>query len=354
MAMRTATAVLAAALLAACSGQPETVGERAAPRLATTAVSRGEIQPTQRWTGIARAAHSAVLNAQTSGIVEQVAAEVGDSVAANDLLLALRDAAQRAGRDQSAAGLRAARAERVDAGKELERVRELVARKLLAPAALDQATARFDAARANLRAAEAALAGAEEALGYTRVSAPYAGVVQARHVEPGEAVQPGQALYSLAAPGLWWIDVSLPASLARTLANGGEIEVQPEQGAPLRASESLLFPGTEAGSQTTTLRVVVQDADGRIHEGDALSVALPLAARPALTVPAASIVRRSEVTGVYVLGADGFPLLRAVRLGSTQADRVEVLAGLSEGEAVVSEPSAALQALRQAAEARRD
>src|SRR5690606_23471972 len=138
----------------------------------------------------------------------------------------------------------------------------LVARKLLAPAALDQATARFDAARAHLRAAEAALAGAEEALGYTRISAPYAGVVQTRHVEHGEAVQPGQALYSLAAPGLWWVDVSLPASLARTLDSAALIEVQPEQGAPLRASDRLLFPGTDAHSQTTTLRVVVQDADG--------------------------------------------------------------------------------------------
>lgn len=354
MATRLAAPLLAAALLAACSGEPAAVGERAAPALATATASRTEITPTQRWTGIARAANSAVLNAQTSGVVEQVAAEVGDSVAQGDLLLALRDAAQRAGRDQAAASLRAARAERVDAGKDLERVRELVARKLLAPAALDQATARFDAARAHLRAAEAALAGAEEALGYTRIIAPYAGVVQARHVEPGEAVQPGQPLLSLAAPGLWWIEVSLPASLARTLDSTAAIEVQPDQGAPLRASSSLLFPGTAANSQTTTLRVVVQDADGLIHEGDALPVALPLPARPALTVPAASIVRRSEVTGVYVLAADGQPLLRAVRLGSAQGDRVEVLAGLSEGDAVVTDPSAALQALRTASEARRD
>jgi RND family efflux transporter MFP subunit len=354
MAARLATPLLAAALLAACSGQPDALAERAAPSLATTPVSRGEIIPSQRWTGIARAANSALLNAQTSGVVEQVAAEVGDDVAKGDLLLALRDAAQRAGRDQAAAALRAARAERVDAGKELERVRELVARKLLAPAALDQVTARFDAARAHLRAAEAALAGAEEALGYTRISAPYAGVVQARHVEPGEAVQPGQPLVSLAAPGLWWIEVSLPASIARALDAAAAIEVQPDSGAPLRASDRLLFPGTEAGSQTTTLRVVVQDAAGRIHEGDALSVALPLPARLALTVPAASIVRRSEVTGVYLLGADGHPLLRAVRLGSAQGDLVEVLAGLSEGDAVITEPTAALQALRQVAELRRD
>lgn len=354
MAARLATTLLAAALVAACGGDSGSADERAAPQLATVAVSRSEIIPTQRWTGIARAANSALLNAQTSGVVEQVAAEVGDTVAAGDLLLALRDAAQRAGRDQAAAGLRAARAEHVDAGKELDRVRELVARKLLAPAALDQATARFDAAQANLRAAEAGLAGAEEALGYTRVSAPYAGVVQARHVEPGEAVQPGQPLYALAAPGLWWIDVSLPASLTRSLAKAGEIEVQPERGAPLGASDSLLFPGTDAHSQTATLRVVVQDADARIREGDALSVSLPLATRTALTVPAASVVRRSEVTGVYVLGADGFPLLRAVRVGSAEGDQIEVLAGLSEGETVVSDPAAALQALRQAAEARRD
>jgi multidrug efflux pump subunit AcrA (membrane-fusion protein) len=60
-----------------------------------------------------------------------------------------------------------------------------------------------------------------------------------------------------------------------------------------------------------------------------------------LSVPASAVVRRSELNAVYVLGADGRPLLRQVRLGPPSGDRVEVLAGLGEGERVALDPQAA-------------
>ena len=60
-----------------------------------------------------------------------------------------------------------------------------------------------------------------------------------------------------------------------------------------------------------------------------------------LSVPLQAVVRRAELTAVYVLGADGKPVLRQVRLGRTQGDQVEVLAGLMAGERVVTTPQAA-------------
>jgi multidrug efflux pump subunit AcrA (membrane-fusion protein) len=60
-----------------------------------------------------------------------------------------------------------------------------------------------------------------------------------------------------------------------------------------------------------------------------------------LYVPARAVVRRAELTAVYVLGADGRAVLRQVRLGRSEGDRVEVLAGVSAGERVVLDPQAA-------------
>jgi hypothetical protein len=70
---------------------------------------------------------------------------------------------------------------------------------------------------------------------------------------------------------------------------------------------------------------------------------LPLAAsaEPRLFVPARAVVPRAELTGVYVVGADGRALLRQVRLGRLQGDTVEVLTGVSAGERVVLDPQAA-------------
>ena len=63
-----------------------------------------------------------------------------------------------------------------------------------------------------------------------------------------------------------------------------------------------------------------------------------------LSVPRSAIVRRAEMTGLYVLDAQGRPLLRQVRLGRVDGDRIEILSGLMAGEPVVTDPQAATRA----------
>ncbi len=63
-----------------------------------------------------------------------------------------------------------------------------------------------------------------------------------------------------------------------------------------------------------------------------------------VSVPLQAIVRRAEMTGVYVLDAAGRPALRQVRLGRVSDDGVEVLSGLMPGERVATDPQAAARA----------
>jgi multidrug efflux pump subunit AcrA (membrane-fusion protein) len=63
----------------------------------------------------------------------------------------------------------------------------------------------------------------------------------------------------------------------------------------------------------------------------------------ALNVSRAAIVRRAEMTGLYVLDPSGKPVLRQVRLGRVEGDHVEVLSGLMPGERVAADPQAAAQ-----------
>jgi membrane fusion protein, multidrug efflux system len=66
---------------------------------------------------------------------------------------------------------------------------------------------------------------------------------------------------------------------------------------------------------------------------------------PHLFVPAAAVLRRAELTGVYVLDDKGVPTLRQIRLGRADGDRFEVLAGVSTGERLALDPRAAARSL---------
>ncbi len=60
-----------------------------------------------------------------------------------------------------------------------------------------------------------------------------------------------------------------------------------------------------------------------------------------MSVPQAAVVRRAELTALYVLDSAGKPVLRQVRLGRPDGDQVEILSGLSAGERVATDPQAA-------------
>jgi len=109
-----------------------------------------------------------------------------------------------------------------------------------------------------------------------------------------------------------------------------------------------VLPAADAATHTLTVRAdLAADLQGLVP-GQFARLWLPAgddAPRAAAWVPVGSIVRRAEMTGLYVLDAQGRPLLRQVRLGRRDGERVEILAGLGVGERVVTEPQAAARTL---------
>jgi multidrug efflux pump subunit AcrA (membrane-fusion protein) len=112
-----------------------------------------------------------------------------------------------------------------------------------------------------------------------------------------------------------------------------------------------VLPTVDAATHTVTLRADLPAGLAGVTPGMFARLWLPLAARAgasagasAVTVPLAAIVRRAEMTGLYVLDATGRPVLRQVRLGRNDGGTVEVLSGLSTGERVVTDPQAAARA----------
>ena len=340
-------ALALAAANAGCSREPPSQAV-AAPTLRTLVVQRQNLPLERALEGRVDAISQATLRAQTTGRVIELPHDINDRVAEGALLLRLRSTEQRSGLTQARAGLDEARARATEAQTRQQRLADMYARKVVPRAMLDEANANRDAAAARLAAARAAMTGASEGLGYTEIRAPFTGVVVRRFVEVGEAVQPGAALIEMLAPEALRVLVDIPQSLVAAVRNRniGVVYLNSERYA---VRQLTIAPAATGGTESFPARLDLQGTPAGLQPGMAVKVAFVVGDAPAIAVPRAALVQRSEVTAVYVVAKDNRTRLRMLRIGRAIGDNVEVLAGLEAGERIALDPAVAAQQLRTAA-----
>ena len=287
------------------------------------------------------AVRQATVAAQVQGRVLEARVDAGARVRQGDVLMRIdtREADQAVA--AAAANVAAAQARLVDARAALERTRSLRARNFISAAALDQAQAAFDAARAQHAAAEAGRAQADASRGFATVTSPLTGVVAQRLTEPGEMAQPGRPLMLIYEPGALRAVADVPQQQLASLGRGAlQAKVEfPESGRWLDAASVTVLPAADPRTHTARVRVALPADAAGVVPGMAARVHFVVGSAPRLTVPSAAVLRRGEVTGVYVADGKGGFSLRQLRLGSALDDAsVEVLAGLSGGETVALDP----------------
>ena len=336
--------VLAATLaLGACGGDAPAgkAAPAATPPLETLVVARESARRERVWDGVIEAVNQATLSAQTGGRVLELPFDVDDYVPAGAVVARFTDVEQQSAQRRAQAALAAAESTAREAEADYERIREIHARKLVAKAQLDQATARRDGARAALDSARAALRESAEQVDYTVIRAPYSGIVVKRHVQVGETVRPGQALISGISLGELRVEVQVPQSDVAAIREHRQAAVilDAASGERLEAKEVVVYPNADPQTHSFRVRLELPAQETGLHPGMTVKVAFTVGEAQRLLVPAAALLQRSEVTAVYVLDAQG-PTLRQVRIGHRYGDRVEVLAGLDDGERIAVDPVA--------------
>jgi len=277
--------------------------------------------------GKIEAVHEATVSAQTSGRVIDINYDVDDYVEKGSVLLQFRDTEQRARHNS-------AKASYEEALSEYQRVKDIYAKKLVAKAALDKAEAR-------LKSTKAGLEQATEELENTRVRAPYSGIVVKRHIEVGELARVGQPLFTGISLEELRASVEIPQEMIMVVRKHQQARVIFDQdGKQSVAAESLrISPYADPESHTFNVRVNLPKGDHGVYPGMFVKVAFVVGEVQQLVVPLRAVVHRSEVTAVYVVDANNRIQMRQIRIGSqVKGDKVEVLAGLSEGEEVALDP----------------
>lgn len=357
-------ALLTGAVAAGCSSPDDTDARDAATPVAVRAarVAVADVSDTFEAGGVVQARTTATLTARILAPVREVRVAPGDRVRAGQVVIVLdgRDlnaqarsaaaAAEAAERRASAAAEeeRAAQASLALARATHERIAGLEARRSATRQELDEATAALRAAEAGAAGSAArvqeAAAGVEsaraasEAAGatesFTRITSPFDGVVTEKMVEPGNMASPGTPLLRVEDTRAFRLDVRVDESRIGSVAPGAAVEVILDSGAGdarVAGAVSEIARAVEADSRAFLVKVALPDTTG-IRSGMFGRARFAGAPRKALTVPEEAVVRRGQVTSVFVIDRD-VARLRLVSLRGT-----EVLAGLSDGDVVIVKP----------------
>ena len=338
-----ATLLLLAAMALGSAAPAFAAGAAPSP-VATVAATSGAAPLSVEMDGVLQAVRQATVTAQIGGNVLALRVKAGDTVKRGQSLVTLDSRDTRAGVARDDAAVAQAEAELRNAELNLKRQRDLLKSGFISPAAVDQAESQFKSAQASVRQMQAARLQSSVAQGFSELSAPFAGVVLATHVETGDLALPGRALVTLYEPGRLRAVVQVPASRVASIGAAQQVQVLLPDGQALVPSAREWLPTADPVSQTVEWRLLLPEQATTLRPGRTVQVTArggPVAAKGSeaarLTLPAQAVLKRGELTAVYVAGAQGFAL-RAVRLAPGGGATVEVLAGLSEGERVALDP----------------
>jgi RND family efflux transporter MFP subunit len=382
MTRKTALGVLAAALApvgmvaAACSrpGAAATTA-MAAPRTVSVArVTRADLAQTLTLAAEFRPYQEIEVHAKVAGYVKAINVDVGDRVAAGQLLAVLEIpelqddmVTAEAGVKHSVEEVHRAQADlsRTESSHEIAhlgsaRLAAVMKQRpnLVAQQDIDEAQGRDRIAEAQVATAKAAVAAAEEQLAvtranqsktrtlfaYARITAPFAGVITRRYADTGAMIQAGTASQSQAMPivrlsqnNLLRLTIQVPESAVSRIHLGAPVEVKVQalgrtfEGKLARFAEKL-------SSDTRTMEAEVDVPNPKLELVPGMYAYASITteqARGVLVVPVQAIDRKGDRVEALVVGRDGKLEPRRIGVGLEAPDRVEVRDGLAEGELVV-------------------
>lgn len=296
--------------------------------------------------GSAEALTTATLYARVNGYLKSRTADIGDRVQEGQLLAEIDAPDVEAQLNQSRAQLDQNRAALDIARVTFERQKKLVEQKVVSRQDYDQAEANYHQAGANVKASEAAVQNLTVSQGFTRITAPFAGVVTARSLNDGALISSGggtagQSIFTVAQIDTLRVFIFVPQSYAPSVRPGQEVQISlPEypkrvfKGSVTRKAETL-----DVTARTERVEIQLPSENGALLPGMYLSVKFRVEqAAPALIVPANTVDIRKEGPRVALV-KDNKVVYRNVTLGRDFGKTIEVTDGLAEGDSLVINPT---------------
>jgi len=317
------------------------------------AAQKGNVPDLLEAVGTVHAAQTSDLGSQMMGNIVEVRVHEGDRVQRGQVLAVIDDSQPRAALDRATATgvaaqqqLVAAESELALAGSTLKRYQNLYERKSVSPQEFDEVRARQqaalahrDMAQAGQAQAKAALTQARTTLDYTRLRAPFDGVVTERKADSGSLASPGMPIFTVEDVRRYRLEVTVNENDLRYVRTGQQVlfAIDALDNAGRKGRVVQIVPAADPTSRTFLVKIELP-TDTRLRSGLFGRAKFSRGERQALLIPRSAVVERGQLQGVFVLDQNKVASLRYITLGKLCGSEIEVLAGLQDGERLVAKP----------------
>jgi RND family efflux transporter MFP subunit len=307
---------------AACNRAPESQAETELPPavVRVQTVESKQRVATEEVVGTVRPKLSSVIEAKVSGKIEKMLVMPGQNMKVDELLVQLDAREVQAQLDQ-------ALALRQQAESDSKRATDLFQQKILSQSEYDSAQSKF-------RVADAAATQAETLLGYTKVTAPFAGVITRKYADVGDLASPGKPLLEMEDARDLRLEADVPEAVISHLTLGDKPGVRVSGiSNELEGVVSEIAPAADPNSRTFLVKLDLPPTSG-LRAGQFGRAAMPVGETSALRAPASSVVQRGQMELIFVVVKD-HAQLRIIKTGKRIGDEVELVSGVDAGEQVV-------------------
>jgi RND family efflux transporter MFP subunit len=312
--------------LSGCSNnepEPEKPAQLPTPVKVSTAKVEKRIANNQvEVVGTVQAVRQAEIAAKITGNINTIMVDLGSRVEQGELLIELSA-------EEISAQVEQAKAQLEQARRNLAREEKLLKKNAATPQTVKTL-------RDSARIAEAAYSEATTMQGYSRLTAPFSGVITKKIGNAGDLATPGKPLLYMEAEDSLQVLTDIPEALILQIQKGDSLVVSiPSVDLTIRGIVAEVSPIADPSSRSAPIKLQLAP-DSRLRSGQFARVTLTTQKTETLTVPIQAVVPFGQMERVFVVDGNR-ARLRLVRTGAQSKDRFEILSGLTMDETVITE-----------------
>jgi RND family efflux transporter MFP subunit len=333
-----------------------------APSVKTEVVTVTQMYPSQSFTllnasGYVVAQRKAAVAAKITGRLVELKVEEGSRIQKGQIIARLEAEDAAAARDQAAAALEQAKAERTEAQLQFDRAKGLMKEEFIAKAEYDATEARYKKAVAGVAAANANLQAAQVSVDYSLLRAPFDAVVLTKNADIGDIVSPlsaatsaKAAVVTIADMGSLQVEVDVSESNIEKVKIGAPCEILldalPDR--RFRGVVHMIVPTADRTKASVMVKVKFEEIDSRVLPEMSAKVAFLQRQlttedeKPRIVVRPSSVLAAGEKKSVLIV-REGRAVEVPIVLGTRLGDYVEVTSGLKAGDKIVAKPGGSVR-----------